>query len=119
MTNQLERLGGFGFANEDADVLFDALSHPSRRFVLARLDEADSAMALADLACDLATRERGGERAAVPDDAIESAQIALYHVHVPKLADAGVVEFEPEHRTVALADGGSDLAAHPALPSLG
>lgn len=61
-------------------------------------------MALADVAAELAAREQPTTTAEPDWDNIKRIYIALYHCHVPKLEDAGLVEFNMARRTVALAD---------------
>jgi hypothetical protein len=39
---------------------------------------------------------------------VEAVRRSLYHCHVPALADAGLVDFSPERRSVALADDAPD-----------
>ncbi len=88
------------------DQLFDALAHPHRRQVLSALLEngGDGPVRLPEDA-DVATD--GGN-----DPAIQ-----LYHVHLPKLADAGLVRWEPENLEVE--PGPALDAARPLLDGLG
>ncbi|WP_459193876.1 DUF7344 domain-containing protein [Halosimplex sp. J119] len=93
----------------DADLVFEALAPAERRVVLARLldrreraTESHDRVALADLAVELAAWKRDTGTGDVEDAAVESAHAKLYHVHVPKLADAGVVSHDREDGSVAL-----------------
>lgn len=91
------------------DELFDQLRDQRRRYVLAYLDTRSRPVHLADLATELAHAES-------PDaeDVTERRQrhsIRLYHADLPKLADAGLVEFDREERTAELSDDGETVAA--------
>jgi len=50
-------------------------------------------MALTDLADRVAERESDG-------DDCETVAIALHHVHLPKLAEGGVIDYDPRSETV-------------------
>lgn len=80
----------------------DGLSNARRREALAVLREAAAPLALADLAADLAEREAGPAAGAPNYDAIQRRYVMLYHTHVPKLVDAGLVEFDADRRIVSL-----------------
>lgn len=82
----------------------DTLSNGRRREALAALREAGEPLALADLAHDLVVGGRGAATSAADFDAVERRYVGLYHVDVPKLAAAGVVEFDAARRVVGLAD---------------
>ncbi len=87
----------------DADALFDVLADTRRRFVLACLQGHANPMALGDVADELAAWERDAPLTEIPSEEVESTYAALYHVHVPKMADAGVVDYCRERDAVALA----------------
>ena len=80
------------------DELFDALCDPRRRETIAILAERRETMAVSDLAEALAERELDGARASGADD----IQVTLRHLHLPKLAESGLVEYEPRESTVRL-----------------
>ena len=80
----------------------DGLSNARRRETLAVLRDAGAPLALADLAADLVEREAGPAAGAPDYDAIQRWCVMLYHTHVPKLADAGLVEFDADRRIVSI-----------------
>jgi hypothetical protein len=92
-----------GISSDDA---FGALSHARRRHVVDCLRGRDST-SLTALADDVAARERRAEVDANPD--AETVAVSLYHVHVPKLADAGLVVYDPGQRTVRLSERAESL----------
>lgn len=69
------------------------LDHRYRRRTLRRL--RGEPVHLADLAGEIA-REHPG------DPEPERVYVELYHVHVPKLEDAGLVAFDPDEKTVVV-----------------
>ncbi|MFC6763766.1 DUF7344 domain-containing protein [Natrinema soli] len=76
----------------------ELLAHPYRRGILQYfVDAADETSSVGDVTTHLVDRERNrtGDR---PDrDRIE---IALSHVHLPKLAEAGIVEYDVRSRGI-------------------
>jgi len=72
------------------------LANDRRRHLLDILEGVDATVRVRRLA------ERIGEREAAVDERVdvESVLLTLHHVHLPKLADADVVAYDPEDRTV-------------------
>lgn len=83
-----------------ADSLYDLLSHQYRRFVLAALVRRDEPTTVATLAEEIA-EERGGKADTTEVDTQSAIRIQLYHVHLPKLAEADLIEFDPSTKMVA------------------
>jgi hypothetical protein len=80
---------------------FDILAHSHRRYVLYHLTSNSGAVGIRTLATGIVEwnmRHSGGNRA-ISTNAVESA---LYHHHLPKLADAGFVTFDRDAASVAL-----------------
>jgi DNA-binding transcriptional ArsR family regulator len=78
----------------------DCLADEQRRTVLAVLGR-EGAASRRTLARAVSEREADGEPS---PDAVEDALVTLHHVHLPKLADAGLVEYDAETGTVAPGD---------------
>ncbi|QLH81788.1 DUF7344 domain-containing protein [Halosimplex pelagicum] len=85
-------------------LVYDALADERRRRVVRLLDDADAALTIEELAERMVERDDGGPDSAADEAAITRLRTSLYHVHVPKLSDAGVVRFSPEQRRVRLTD---------------
>lgn len=83
----------------------DALAAESRKHVIAHLLERDRPTAVADLAVVVAAARDGDSPASVSPDRRMEVAIELRHVHLPKLADYGFVEWDRDEGTVSLADG--------------
>lgn len=82
-------------ANElTEDECYQLLAAEHRRLVLDVLAGQKTAAGLADLAADVATQAGA--------DAADETRIAtaLHHVHLPKMADLGVLEYDPETRVI-------------------
>lgn len=87
------------------DDVVDCLADERRRAALLVLEERADAMERTDLARAVAARERGGDPSS---GAVEEVSATLYHVHLPKLADAGLVDTDGETVT---------YRGHPELPA--
>lgn len=94
----------------DLDRLFRLLSKRRRRWILACLDRHRS-MTLADLAEEIAVRERDLTIDEIPPEAVKEIYMELYHRHVPPLDDADLVRYAQERDTVAISDRGADVGA--------
>jgi len=90
---------------EHPDAVFAALSHPRRRYLLSALTARDGEQPLARLATDVVAWEEDVPRENVSAEARRHCRIALHHVHLPKLAALGVVDYDPDGEpTVRAAD---------------
>lgn len=90
----------------DLDTLHDLLGSPRRRFVLRKLlGEPD--LGLDRLTAGLARWENGTDDPTTAER--ERAYTALASIHVPRLAEAGVVTFDRETERVRLVDGAADI----------
>ena len=86
-----------------ADASYEVLSNPRRRVVCSVLCRCDR-LPVSDLASHIVARETGEPLEDVPTETIESVQIDLYHRHLPKLEDAGLVAWQPGSGNVAVGD---------------
>ena len=75
-----------------ADAVCEALADPLRREVLSTLHEQDDVASVSSLVDEMGALadEPSGER----------VEVALHHVHLPKLDELGVVEFDEQNDTV-------------------
>jgi hypothetical protein len=84
------------------DSVFDVLSVARRRYLLYHLFRMEGDVAELDDAVD-AVRQYG---AAGPDETErpdrETVRIDLHHVHLPKLAEAGVLDFDRRQGTIRM-----------------
>jgi DNA-binding transcriptional ArsR family regulator len=78
----------------DLDEVFAALGHPRRRYLLYTLVNEGSEETLSELATKLAAWEQDKPASEVTDDERRDVQLSLYHSHIPKLADFGVLDYQ-------------------------
>lgn len=95
------------------------LADPHRRTVLAVVtaySEATTTTSLGELASDVDRRERSHGDDGMPG---EDLLVRLHHVHLPMLDEAGVVDYDPETKRIALhgPDVDTPLAARQASHS--
>ena len=88
---------------QDLDGVFEALADSRRRTILSVLAEADRRLTRRDLARIVAARETGATERSISDDRVDQVSTSLVHVHLPMLADAGVVRTDHADR-VAVVD---------------
>ncbi|WP_425438212.1 DUF7344 domain-containing protein [Natronorubrum halalkaliphilum] len=69
------------------------MGHPRRRYVCYTLLE-DTQWTLTDLSTKIAAWENDIPEHAVTSDQRERVYVSLYHAHVPKLIDEGIVAFD-------------------------
>lgn len=82
----------------------DALAAQPRKHVIAHLLGRDRPTAVADLAVVVAaSRDEKSPASVTPDQRMRVA-VELRHVHLPKLADYGFVEWDRDEGTVGLTD---------------
>lgn len=80
------------------------LADSHRRHALHVLRESDVPLALADLAADIARCESAASDGATDWNRIEQIRAALYHNHVPRLAERGLVEFDGDRNAVTITE---------------
>ncbi len=83
------------------DEMFDVLTHPYRRYVLYYLRTHSEAVDIETLSAMLAN-ELEGPSATAERKTPEDIQIALHHIHLPKLADVGLITFAHDQRSIEL-----------------
>mgnify|MGYP002281222807 CR=1 FL=1 len=82
-------------ADGSLDAVFSAFAHERRRVILRTLSrEEPHAVDLDTLAA--AVCERTGPPNETAEDDRKRVRVALRHVHLPKLADSGLVEYDAE-----------------------
>lgn len=86
------------------DVGFGLLAKQRRRIALSCLTDHSRAIALADLAEDVAARENEESITEIPKEEISRICTLLYHNHVPKLAAAGAVEYDRDRNSVRISE---------------
>ena len=91
------------------DRVFDLLGDGGRRRALSALWTADGETTLDDLAAATVARAEDVGCDDVTTDERERAAAALHHRHLPRLADANVVEYDLAEGTVELTEVAAEL----------
>lgn len=94
-----ETRAGTGSQQPSVDELFEILSHERRRAVLATLSDHQS-VAVESLAADVAACESDDSPAVPSESLVDEVHVTLHHVHLPKLDDAGLVDYDRDEKTV-------------------
>ena len=84
------------------DTVFGLLADRRRRQFLTVLDAHGETLTLADAADEVAEREHECPLSDISAETVMQVYMSLYHSHVPKLANAGVVEYDQENDLVTL-----------------
>jgi hypothetical protein len=87
----------------DLDTAFGILSNQRRRHALCVLAEREDPVELGTLAREIAARVEGTDPDSIEESTYRSVYVALYQNHVPRLADAGIVEYDADARTAKIA----------------
>lgn len=87
--------------------VFDLLSNARRRFVLHYLSRQDGPVELRQLADEVARWETGSESLSRQER--KRVYVSLYQSHIPRLVDAGIVEFDSESGLVRLVDNVAEI----------
>lgn len=92
----------------ELDHVYEVLSHSRRRYLCYSL-LADSEWSLTDLATKIAVWENDVPEHAVTDHQRERVYVSLYHAHVPKLVEEGVIAFDEANETIAPAENADQV----------
>lgn len=94
------------------DTAFDILSNARRRYVLYYLRESDGPVELGELARELAAWENETTVEELTKQQRKRVYVSLYQTHIQKLAEAGIVEYDPDSGMVALANGARQIGTY-------
>lgn len=98
-----------------SELLCEVLVHERRRYALYCLVTYQTPLPLADVADEVARLEYDAQvLSAIPENDVRQIYLDLYHAHIPKLADRGLVSYNQEQDIVELTCGLSEWS----LPGL-
>lgn len=86
----------------DLDSALDACRHEHRRIILATLAEQQQPLSTDDLTNTIIELDHHISPTEVDDETVERIRIGLLHVHLPKLAEAGFIQYDHERNVVEL-----------------
>jgi hypothetical protein len=95
--------GGRSAADVAADDLLELLSNRRRRYLWRALRRDGEELDLSEASRQIAAWENGVDVDAVEYDERKSVYNSLHQFHCPKMADAGLIEFDKRASTVRLA----------------
>lgn len=84
----------------DADTIADLCKDKDRRIVLAVLADQQHSLTLDDLAKAIVEHNDAISAEETSDETVTRLKTPLYHCHIPKLADAGLVSFDTSQELV-------------------
>ena len=82
--------------------VYDLLSNPRRRFVISYLREHGRPIELTALAQEVAAWENQVPAEELTDQQEKRVYVSLYQTHIPKLRNAGVVDYDPDDGVIEL-----------------
>uniref|UniRef100_UPI003D9732DC DUF7344 domain-containing protein n=1 Tax=Halomicrococcus sp. NG-SE-24 TaxID=3436928 RepID=UPI003D9732DC len=82
------------------DSVLSLCRNQHRRIVLALLTEEQRSLTLTDLIKTILTYNHQTPIAEASEDVITEVRRSLHHVHLPKLASAGLINYDPERQLV-------------------
>lgn len=114
MTDQLSETAPSEFAvgDDQQDELFDVLSHSRRRFTLQHLQTAETPLPVGELARELQSWESKQTVSAGGGTEQDTIEISLLHQHLPKMDEAGFVNYDDTWQMVALGDRTDEARSH-------
>lgn len=89
----------------DQDVVFDILSSARRRYAISILNRRGEPMELTELAEEIAALEGDTTVEDLTKQQRKRVYVSLYQTHVPKMEEVGIVTYDQDDGTVALAEG--------------
>ena len=92
-----------------ADTILELLANRRRRYLLYALRDKDEPIELSKLAETVAGWEHDVPPADVEKNEYKSVYVSSVQCHVPKLADAGVVDHDENNHTVILSENFEQL----------
>ncbi len=99
------------------EVVLVCLANHRRRIVLTRLRMHES-ISLADLADEVAECEQGRPLCDIDEEQVLKVYLSLYHDHLPRLMDAGLIDYDQQADWVSLSNQSTALDRYrPFLPN--
>ena len=82
------------------DGIFELLSHQRRRAILDLLLTHDRPLTLTDLRNEVVEKEQGTEITEIPSKQVQQVHLSFHHVHIPKLEESGVINYDSSRNLV-------------------
>lgn len=85
------------------DEVYQLLSNPRRRFIISYLRGRDE-IYLQDLAAEVAAWENETSVESLTDQQRKRVYVSLYQTHIPKLDEAGIIDYDTDTGMIRLRD---------------
>jgi hypothetical protein len=82
------------------DSVLDLCQHQHRRIVLAVLAEEKRSLTLNDLTQAILKYNHQTPITEASEDVIAEIRLSLHHIHLPKLASEGLIDYDPDRQLV-------------------
>lgn len=112
MTLHTPKLSEDASPSTDEHTVFDVLSSPRRRQLLRLLHQRGGQQELGDLAAHVAAAEMGASVDELTTSERKRVYISCYQTHLPRLVEAGLVDYDPDTGVVRHTDNISDLGPY-------
>ncbi|RLM57291.1 hypothetical protein DVK02_05815 [Halobellus sp. Atlit-31R] len=93
-----------------ASEIHDVLRNDRRRLVLERLRTGEGIETVAELSEHIGGVE--AEESPPPRNVRQSVYVSLHQTHLPKLDTLGIVEYDPDAKTVTLSENAADVGVY-------
>ena len=97
----LENLDTCEASAETIDNAFGLLADQRRRLLLQVMRTYGESLTLPDAAEEVAVRETGCQMPNISAERVHEVYLSLYHDHLPRLTDAGLLEYNQERDMVS------------------
>lgn len=94
------------------DLIFDVLKNRRRRYTLHYLKQKNGPVELSELAEQVAAWENDKEVSGLTANERKSVYTSLYQTHLPKLADAGIVDYNRNRGIIELSENAAQLEGY-------
>lgn len=91
---------------------YDLLSNPRRRFVISHLRKHGDPMSVSDLSDAVAAWENDAPVGELTDRQVKRVYVSLYQTHLPKLRDAGLLDYDQEAGVVSATSAVNELDSY-------
>ena len=88
----------------DLDLQFELLADECRQLALRVLETRGTPLTMHDLATTVATQKYDAPLSEIASDDVVDIHIKFYHTHLPKFADAGVIDYDSSRERIEEAD---------------
>lgn len=99
------------------NTVLDVCGHKHRRIVLVVLSNRQQSMSIDDLTDAVIKYNHHIPQTGVDDETVKRVHVGLRHTHLPKLADAGFIQYDDERKVAQVGREDSNLSTILAMDS--